>query len=115
MAIATTERLGNYLDAFSDFNMRNERQPAWLRALRERAFVRFCETGFPTTKNEDWRFTNVSAIAQTAFEMAAKAHEAISHASLEAFRIPGAACQLVFVNGRFAPELSDYGNLPDGV
>lgn len=114
MAIATTERLGNYLDAFSEFNVRNERQPAWLRALRERGFVRFCEAGFPTTKNEDWRFTNVSAIAQTSFELADGA-EAISAAALQPFRIPGAACQLVFVNGRFAPELSDYGKLPDGV
>jgi Fe-S cluster assembly protein SufD len=34
---------------------------------------------------------------------------------LDACRIPGAACQLVFLNGRFASELSDLGNLPQGV
>ena len=39
----------------------------WIQALRDRAFARFAELGFPTTHNEEWRFTNVSAIARTAF------------------------------------------------
>jgi len=43
----------------------------WLRELREKAFARFCETGFPTTHEEDWRFTNVSPIAKTSFQLAA--------------------------------------------
>jgi Fe-S cluster assembly protein SufD len=115
MAIATTERVRNYLDAFSAFRTRTEGQPAWLRALRERGFVRFCEAGFPTTKDEDWRFTNVNAIAQTSFELTHSAREGVSSATLEPFRIPGAACQLVFINGRFAPDLSDFGSLPTGV
>ena len=39
------------------------RAPAWLRDLRERSITRFGELGFPTTKHEDWRFTNVAPIA----------------------------------------------------
>ena len=117
MAIATTERLRNYLGAFSAFRARAERQPAWLRDLRERAFVRFCEAGFPTTKDEDWRFTNLNALAQTPFELATcDARGVAAYAgALEPFRIPGAACQLIFVNGRFVPGLSDFGKLPQGV
>jgi Fe-S cluster assembly protein SufD len=117
MAIATTERLRNYLDAFSAFGVRAERQAAWLRALREHAFARFCEAGFPTTKDEDWRFTNVNPIAQTPFELARDARgSAAAYAdALEPIRIPGAACQLVFINGRFVPDLSDFGPLPQGV
>ena len=115
MAIATTERVGNYLDAFSAFRTRTEWQPAWLRALRERGFVCFSEAGFPTTKDEDWRFTNVNVIAQTSFEPAHGAREGVSSATLDPFHIPGAACQLVFINGRFAPGLSDFGSLPPGV
>jgi Fe-S cluster assembly protein SufD len=116
MATATTERLRSYLEAFSEFNIRAEQQPAWLRALRERAFVRFCEAGFPTTKDEDWRFTNVNAIAQTPFALARDAGQsaAADAAALTPFRIPGAACRLVFINGRFAPWLSDFGSLPRG-
>jgi len=43
--------------------------PAWLRDLRERAIVRFTETGFPSTRLEQWRFTNVRPIAETAFTL----------------------------------------------
>jgi len=117
MATAATERLRNYLDAYHTLGANASRQPAWLRGLRERGFARFCEVGFPTTKNEDWRFTNVNAIAQTPFQLARDAgqSEATYSDTLDACRIPGAACQLVFLNGRFASELSDLGNLPPGV
>jgi Fe-S cluster assembly protein SufD len=117
MATAATERLRNYLDAYHTLGANASRQPAWLRGLRERGFARFCEVGFPTTKNEDWRFTNVNAIAQTPFQLAhdARRSEATYSDTLDACRIPGAACQLVFLNGRFASELSDLGNLPPGV
>src|SRR5207244_1185283 len=78
----------------------------WWRKLREDAFARFMEVGFPTTHDEDWRFTNVSSIAQTPFQMATKGSGSVSKDELEPWRVPGAACQLVFVNGRFAPELT---------
>ena len=117
MATAATERLRNYLDAYHTLGASASRQPAWLRGLRERGFARFCEVGFPTTRNEDWRFTNVNAIAQSPFRLArdARRSEATYSDTLDACRIPGAACQLVFLNGRFAPELSDLGDLPQGV
>jgi hypothetical protein len=38
--------------------------PAWLTAVRERAMASFQAAGFPTTKNEDWHFTNPSPIAE---------------------------------------------------
>ena len=117
MATAATERLRNYLEAFHQLGTDAPRQPSWLRALRERGFARFCEVGFPTTKNEDWRFTNVNAIAQTPFQLARDARQAgaIYGDTLDACRIPGAACQLVFINGRFAADLSELGTLPEGV
>ncbi len=116
MATAATERLRNYLDAYHMLGANASRQPAWLRGLRERGFARFCEVGFPTTKNEDWRFTNVNAIAQTPFQLAhdARRSEATYSDTLDACRIPGAACQLVFLNGRFASELSDFRQFASG-
>jgi Fe-S cluster assembly protein SufD len=83
--------------------------------LREDAFARFCQAGFPTTRDEDWRFTNVSAISQGSFHAARKTDQRIAAADLRPFRMPCAACQLVFVNGRFAAELSDGGALPSGI
>jgi Fe-S cluster assembly protein SufD len=113
-AISTTERLGNYLEAFGELEKRSA-QPTWLRSLRDTAFDRFCENGFPTTKDEDWRFTNLSAISQTQFQLARDAYEPIEPATLQPFLVPGAACRLVFVNGRFVSALSDLESLPAGI
>jgi Fe-S cluster assembly protein SufD len=41
---------------------------SWLDPIREAAADRFKELGFPTTHNEEWRFTNVAPIARTAWE-----------------------------------------------
>jgi Fe-S cluster assembly protein SufD len=102
-----------YLDAFSEFEKRaTGHNLPWLRKLRADAFARFCETGFPTTHDEDWRFTNVSAIARTQFSLARKGPTQLSKADLAAWRVEGAAAQLVFVDGQFARELSTFGSLP---
>jgi Fe-S cluster assembly protein SufD len=36
----------------------------WLAELREKASERFRKLGFPTTHDEDWRFTNIAPIAR---------------------------------------------------
>lgn len=116
MIAATQQQLGNYLESFSSFEQSAVgHQLAWLRKLRQRAFARFCEVGFPTTHVEDWRFTNISAIAQTPFELATTARLSLSPEQLEPYRVAGAACQLVFVNGRFSDQLSRINKLPKGV
>ena len=45
----------------------NRPRPPGSKPLRERAFARFAELGFPTTHDEEWRFTNVAPIARTTF------------------------------------------------
>ena len=39
----------------------------WLRALRRSAMERFETLGFPTTRNEEWKYTSVAPIVRTAF------------------------------------------------
>ena len=41
--------------------------PGWLRELRKRGLTRFAQVGFPTTRLEEWKATNVSPIAKTDF------------------------------------------------
>ena len=114
--ITATQQLESYLESFSQFEKlaAGHSQP-WLRKLRQDAFSRFCEAGFPTTHDEDWRFTNVSDIAQTAFLLTRNLRVRLSQPELEPYRVLGVSCQLVFVNGRFVRELSLLGKLPDGV
>lgn len=47
--------------------------PGWLGALRRRAFARFTELGFPTTKTEAWRFTSVRPIVETSWTLTGRA------------------------------------------
>ena len=103
--IKAIQQLDHYLESFSAFEKSAAGQGLpWLRKLRRNAFARFCEVGFPTTHDEDWRFTNVSAIAQTPFLLGGNDRARPLQLELEPYRVQGFACQLVFVNGRFAPE-----------
>ena len=111
--ITATEQLRTYLDSFTALQKRLAGQPAWLKDLHEDAFARFCEVGFPTTHDEDWRFTNVSEIARTEFKLPQQTK--ISSREIEQFKASGFAAQLAFVNGYFASELSSLGGLPTGV
>ncbi len=88
----------------------------WLDELRRSAFEQFARAGFPTRKLEEWRFTDVSAIAATPFELATASHDpaAIGHAQAFSFGAE-ASVELVFVNGYYKPQLSRLGKLPPGV
>ena len=109
--VSTTaiEKLDHHLQAFTEF-AKNAPAPAWLKKLRENAFARFYETGFPTTRDEDWRFTNVSAIARAPFELA-RSVTRLSNADISQWRLENSAAELVFIDGHFAPELSRLKDL----
>ncbi len=111
--ITATQAPEYYLEAFEEFEQHTAQQPVWLRTLRQDAFAQFSEAGFPTTHDEDWRFTNISALAQTPFSLAGES--SVTAKDLERFGTSDFACQLVFVNGRFAPQLSRIPTLPKGV
>jgi Fe-S cluster assembly protein SufD len=107
--------LGSYLEAFSKLQQRTSRQPEWLRSLRQKAFGLFCNAGFPTLKDEAWRFTNVTALSREQFSLPEAGGFRLTNEDLQPFVLPGAACRLVFVNGRFVSGLSDRRSLPSGV
>ena len=90
------------------------REPEAVARRRQLAATRFAEVGYPTTKLEEWRFTNVAPLARTVFRRAAGTVPADAEALLAPHRIPG-AIELVFVGGRLAPSLSRLAGVPDGV
>jgi Fe-S cluster assembly protein SufD len=111
-----TGKPNTYLEAYGELiAQRQERDPVWLRQLREDAWTRFHAKGFPTTQDEDWRFTNLAALARTPFQRAVVGNAAVTAREIEPFRVFGAACRLVFLNGHFAPKLSEMGSLPKGL
>jgi Fe-S cluster assembly protein SufD len=90
------------------------KQPSWLLPVRKAAIARFAETGYPTTADEDWRFTNVAPVTKLPFRPVMEAKDAgvelpkdLAFAGLDAHRI-------VFVNGHYSAPLSEVGTLPAG-
>jgi Fe-S cluster assembly protein SufD len=61
--MAVAEQTGLWLNEFT----RQPKAEPWVQKLREDAFERFAQVGFPTTRDEEWRFTNVAPIARAKF------------------------------------------------
>ena len=90
--------------------------PGWLARARREAAARFETLGFPTTRDEEWRFTSVAPIAEGRFVVPRDGMLSVTRADLAPFEWPGdRAAALVFVNGRYADALSEAGRLPAGV
>jgi len=97
---------GSYLESL----LRGQHSPpasplAWLNRLRAAAVDRVGALTVPTTRDEEWRFTDISPLARLTFQpvsVAARLRpEDIAH-----FYIDEAPLRLVFVDGVHAPELS---------
>ena len=104
-----------YLAAFKAFAGNGAgRAPSWLKEIREGAIARFAELGFPTTKQEEWRFTSVAPIVDTPFSHRASR---IPHPGLSEIGalLIGDGPRVVLVDGRYAPELSSAAGRPAGV
>ncbi|HPG81821.1 MAG: FeS cluster assembly protein SufD [bacterium ADurb.Bin431] len=97
---------GSWIDLHREA-MRSARPagPDFLEPLRAAAHARFRERGFPTLRQERWRFTDVSAVAETAWRRAAEG-EGETALPLEDLHADPAAYRLVFVNGRFSASRS---------
>jgi Fe-S cluster assembly protein SufD len=104
-----------YVQQFETFsgNGGNE-APSWLPGVRRAAIERFATVGFPSSREEEWRFTPVGPIAQTDFRPALAA--TLSRDALQPFLFGHPEWpQLVFVNGKFAADLSVLPSLAAGV
>lgn len=103
------------LDRFQDLEKDLEgRDPEWLRKTRRDHAQRFAELGFPTTREEEWRNTNISPITTTTFGAPTSSVRTLPQLPAVA-RLENSGSRLVFVDGRYAPELSSVTALPDGV
>src|SRR4029077_10970205 len=110
-----TPTTAEYLSAFKDYQKNGAgRGPAWLKELRESAIASFEKLGFPTTRDEDWKYTSVDSVVSTVFERGE--HNVGSKAVATEIRplaFSGSAdSRLVFVNGLYSPELSGLHRFP---
>jgi len=114
----TSEVMDHYRSQFARSERELQNGRAWTWEIRRAAISRFSEIGFPTPRNEEWKYTkwkytNVAPIARIPFKPAE-----CGLSGLTPERVAGATYgyretnQLVFVNGYYSHELSSIEPLP---
>ena len=100
----------NSLTAQSDNILSHESQQnerlSWLMQLRAEAIDQAGQLKLPTIKDEEWRFTDISPLAKLPYKPA-KSHSALELHDIQPFLIEEANNRLVFIDGHFAPDLSN--------
>jgi Fe-S cluster assembly protein SufD len=78
----------------------------WLPGLRAEALERANALAVPTTRDEDWRFTDLSPLYRTSFQRS-EAPGAASGVDLSGWTLPEVGSRLVFLDGHFVAGLSE--------
>ncbi|WP_340121964.1 Fe-S cluster assembly protein SufD [Methylobacter svalbardensis] len=87
----------------------------WLQALRTQALTEFSAHGFPSPREEEWRYTNVSGIEKKLFSPSISLSiDEVDAEWLKSVQLED-AWVLVLVNGHFSAELSVLDGLPEAV
>ncbi|MCO6511150.1 MAG: Fe-S cluster assembly protein SufD [Aridibacter famidurans] len=88
-------------------------QPDWVKEIRREAFADFVEQGFPTVRDEEWKYTNVAAIAKADWTTASGIVDAgLVDLERDIFDEIGGGNRIVFVDGVFCGDISV---LPEGI
>ncbi len=103
--IDRTAYLGNLL------KLRRDAAP-WLIQLRDQAAAIVQELAIPSTRDEAWRFTDLTKLVGYNWQLADVGQPLSACDSLV---VPEAGTRLIFMNGVFQPDLSQTTGLPDGV
>ncbi len=86
----------------------------WLATLRAEAFENFSANGFPSLREEEWRYTNVSAIEKKLFSPHKAEEGAINQAQLESHFLDD-TYTIVLINGVVSLEHSSLEGLSDNL
>ncbi len=105
-----------FLTQFTDFeNSLNGGKSKPVHELRKSAIANFSELQFPTTRDEEWKYTNISPLLKHTFTPPQKT-AADSNVNVNQFLFDKMEHSLlVFVNGMYSKTLSKIKDLPKGV
>ena len=106
-----------YLALFDTLSVDNGRKgPEWLEHIRSEAINRFADIGFPSTRSEEWRFTNIQRIAEKEFivQEPGSSGAAPSEEGRGELEAVSGWC-IVLRNGEFSPQLSHLPPSTSGI
>ena len=113
MSAVVTPGSHPFMDALLAGSSALPQSPAsWLNLRRALALERANALSVPTTRDEEWRFTDLAPLKKMRVDAADTATVLVDVAP---HIVPEAACRLTFVDGAYAPALSNVGALPAGV
>jgi Fe-S cluster assembly protein SufD len=108
---AVKETANIFLKHFARLEEKLGQNDGWLHDLRKNAIDRFTKLGFPTTRLEDWKYTNVGPLATMPFQAADFRWDGVTGDRLSELPLAHSAfseccSRVVFVNGHYIPQLS---------
>ncbi|SVC29640.1 uncharacterized protein METZ01_LOCUS282494, partial [marine metagenome] len=106
-----SETIQHYLADFKQ--LQNIKKDDWFSKQRQSAFNIFQESGFPNTRQENWKYTDVKPIAKNLFSNIANSNVVINDDEIDAILFKDLECiELVFVNGTYSEKYSNIKDLP---
>ena len=106
------ETIQHYLADFKQ--LQNIKKDDWFSKQRQSAFNIFQKSGFPSTRKENWKYTDVRPIAKNLFSNIANSNVVINDDEIDAILFKDLECiELVFVNGTYSEKYSNIKNLPN--
>ena len=114
--ISPIQKTSPFITSLEEFNQRLEDNPSlWLNTARRNGMTQFSQLGFPTLKDEEWKYTNVSPISAQKFHFLSSVNQKIlEEKEFRAYQ-NGADINIVFVNGSFSKQYSNLGQLPEKI
>ncbi len=105
------ELIENYRQQFAGLDLPVNQ----LAELRQQGLSRLGEMGFPTTRDENWRYTNIKPLLKQAFNVVTNPETTISNDQVMGFEIENLnSYKVIIVDGRLNTELSEQ-SLPAGL
>jgi Fe-S cluster assembly protein SufD len=107
-----------YVNAFQLFENRlNGQTKTQVHQRRKKALQSFEEMGYPTTKHEEWKYTNVAPIVDHDFKISEPYSPGLlPSGDIKNYIFEGMdTSRLVFVNGHFAEEHSNIDAIKDRI
>lgn len=88
---------------------------SWIREVRTSSLQWIAQHGFPTLKDEDWKYTQIKNVLEVPFQVAQPPTSWLpSIGEIDGLAGDLGGTRLVFINGHFAAQLSSLTDLPGG-
>lgn len=87
----------------------------FLGEFREKAVKQLNEIPLPTTRDEEWKYTNLRSLYREEFVPFYQVEKTVDEQILKSYLLPEAdKSRIVFINGRYSEEFSSVEQLPKG-